>query len=360
MRNWFLCVCLLPALASAQQDSLDIKIGQMIIMGLDDFNKLERNQPMFDEIRQGLLGNVIIYGKHINKKNPQEELKDITRHIQKIAPIPVIIGIDEEGGKVNRLKPEFGFPKTRSAHYLGKVDKEDSTRFYARAVGRNLTDLGINMNFAPNVDLNLNPANPIIGMKERSFSGDMKRVTKHAAWVLDEQRKAGVINVLKHFPGHGSSASDTHLGMADVTDAWKIQELYPYKELIAQDKVRAVMTAHIVNERLDSTRVPATLSREIITGLLRDFLGFTGVIISDDMLMHAISRHFGFEEALVRSINAGVDMVMIANNTELTERYTATQINALIKANVQNGTIPEARIDESYKRIMWLKASLKN
>jgi len=359
MRNWFLFIFLLPALASAQQDSLDIKIGQMIIMGLDNFNELKKGEPMFDEIKQGILGNVIIYGKHINKKNPAKSLQEITQHIQKIAPIQAFIGIDEEGGKVNRLKPEFGFPKTRSAQYLGTLDREDSTRYYARTVAGNLRELGINMNFAPNVDLNLNPANPIIGMKERSYSGDMRLVTKQAGWVIDEQKKAGVINVLKHFPGHGSSASDTHLGIADVSDSWKIQELYPYKELIAQNKVQAVMTAHIVNQRLDTTRVPATLSREIITGLLREFLGFKGVIMSDDMQMHAISKHFGFEDALVLSINAGVDLVMIANNTELTEQYTATQINAIIKAKVLDGTIPQARIDESYKRIMRLKASLK-
>jgi len=359
MRNWFLFILLLPALSSAQPDSLDIKIGQMIIMGLDNFNTLDKNQPMLKDIESGMLGNIIIYGKHINKRQPEKSLREITHYIQKIAPIPVFIGIDEEGGKVNRLKPDLGFPKTRSAQYLGKIDREDSTRFYARMSAKAMIEVGINMNFAPTVDLNTNPTNPVIAAKERSYSADMKQVAKHADWVIDEQKKQGIVNVIKHFPGHGSSASDTHLDMADVSDTWKIAELYPYKALIDQKKVQVVMTAHIVNERLDASRVPATLSADVIKGILRDFLGYDGVVVSDDMQMHAISKHYGFEEALVMSINAGVDMVMIANNTDLAQLITAAQVHWIIKQKVKDGSIPMSRINESYKRIMRLKASIK-
>ncbi len=360
MRKWLLCLLLSPSVLFAQRDSLDIKIGQMLIMGLDNFNTLDKNQPMLKDIESGILGNIIIYGKHINKRHPEKSLREITHYIQKIAPIPVFIGIDEEGGKVNRLKPAHGFPPTASAQYLGTLDKEDSTRHYARTSAKAMADVGINMNFAPTVDLNTNPANPVIGSKERSYSSDMKRVAKHAGYVIDEQKNQGIVNVLKHFPGHGSSTSDTHLDMADVSDSWQIAELYPYKALIDQKKVEVIMTAHIVNERLDNSRVPATLSADVITGLLRNFLGYEGVVVSDDMQMHAISKHYGFEEALVRCINAGVDMVMIANNTDLAQVVTAAQVHWIIKQKVKDGSIPMSRIDESYRRIMRLKASLKN
>ena len=358
MKKLIVWICLLPNLALAQQDSLDIKIGQMIMMGLDDFKKMEADQPMFRSIENGVIGGVILFGKHVNKRNPSKHLIKITSHIQSIAPIPAFIAIDEEGGKVNRLKPKYGFPKTVSAQYLGDLDDTDSTRHYAASTARIMNDLGINMNLAPNVDVNINTENPVIGLKERSYSEDYREVSKHAGIVVEEQFSKEIINVLKHFPGHGSSASDTHLGIADVSDSWKWEELFPYRTLIDAGNVQAIMTAHIVNERLDETRKPATLSKKIMTELLREFMGFKGVIVSDDMQMHAISKHFGFEEAIVLSINAGVDILMFANNTELTEKITPEYIHGVIKESVASGKISSERIDESYRRIMNLKKEL--
>ena len=346
-------------LCQAQRDSLDIKIGQMIIMGLDNFNQLDTSEPMLADIRNGTLGNVIIYGKHINKKRPTKSLKEITTYIQEIADIPVFIGIDEEGGKVNRLKTRYGFSETRSAQYLGAMDNEDSTRYFAAASGRTMRSLGINMNFAPDLDVNVNPRNPVIGSKERSYSSDPKLVSKHAEFVVQEQSKTDVVNVLKHFPGHGSSTTDTHLGIADVSDSWKFEELFPYKDLMDRNLTPAIMTAHIVNKRLDDSSKPATLSKRIITDLLRGFMGYQGLVISDDMQMHAISKHFGFEEAIILSINAGVDMLMFANNTDLAQRTSPDQLHDMIKRNVILGKIPFNRIDESFQRIMKAKNSLK-
>lgn len=358
MNKLLICFCLLPSLLFAQQDSLDIKIGQMIMMGLDNFTKLDKSQPMFQSIENGTLGGVVLFGKHLNKKNPSKHLKKITEYIQKIAPIPVLISIDEEGGKVNRLKPKYGFPETRSAQYLGDMDNPDSTKYFAGTSAVTMIDLGINMNLAPNVDVNINPENPVIGSKERSYSEDYRMVTKHAGLMIDIQSGKGIINVLKHFPGHGSSASDTHLGIADVSKSWKWEELFPYRSLIDSGNIQVIMTAHIVNDRLDESRKPGTLSKKIMTELLRDFMGFKGVIMSDDMQMHAISKHFGFEEAIILSINAGVDIVTFANNTKLAEKKSVEDIHAIIRENVLNGKISKARIDESYIRIMKLKREL--
>lgn len=358
MNRIVICFYLLPSVVFAQYDSLDIKIGQMIMMGLDDISKLDKSQPMFLSIEKGMLGGVILFGKHINKENPSKHLKAITKHIQRLAPIPVFISIDEEGGKVNRLKPKYGFPKTVSAQYLGNLDDSDSTRYYATSSAITMSDLGINVNFAPNVDVNINPNNPVIGLKERSYSEDYHLVTKHADLMIDEQSRKGIINVLKHFPGHGSSASDTHLGIADVSSSWKWEELFPYQALINSGNIQMIMTAHIVNDRLDESKRPATLSKKIMTELLRDFMGYKGVIISDDMQMHAISKHFGFEETIILGIKAGIDILMYANNTQLNEKITLEYIHGIIKENVLNGQISETRIDESYRRIIKLKKEL--
>ena len=357
MRSGLIVCLLLPQLVFAQIDSLDIKIGQMIIMGLDNFNELNTSEPMLEVIEEGKLGNLILYTKHINPSDPVRSLQEITKYLQEISPIPLFIGIDEEGGRVNRLKERYGFPATASAQYLGSLESRDSTIRYANSTGEVLSRLGINMNFAPNVDVNVNPSNPVIGSKERSYSSDPDVVAQQAHWVMQAQRRHGVVNVIKHFPGHGSSTADTHLGMADVSDSWVIEELYPFGNLINYSQVDAVMTAHIVNEKLDESRLPATLSRRIVTDLLRGFMGYDGIVISDDMQMHAISQHYGFEEAIVLSINAGVDMLMFANNTALADRVEPEDIHAMIKRNVLNGNIPEARIEESFDRIMKVKRS---
>lgn len=349
----------IPSLSWAQTDSLDIKIGQMIIIGLDDFNKLDKKEPIFHSIRTGTVGNIIIFEKHINPKKPAKSLKEITDYINLIAPIKPLIGIDEEGGKVNRLKPKYGFPKTVSAQYLGDLHNEDSTRYYASSSAIIMKSLGINMNFAPTVDVKLNPKNPVIAKPERSYSADPDTVSFQAGIMIDEQSKYGIINVLKHFPGHGSSNSDSHYGMADVTDTWKIDELFPYNTLIREGKVKAIMTAHIVNGQLDEERNPATLSEKIVTGLLRDFLRFEGVIFSDAMEMQAISKHYGTEEAVVKAINAGVDIVMFGNNGNLADEIRPFEIHDMIKRNVIQGNIPLSRIDESFRRIMKLKNSIK-
>ncbi|MEM7297496.1 MAG: glycoside hydrolase family 3 N-terminal domain-containing protein, partial [Bacteroidota bacterium] len=261
----------------------------------------------------------------------------------------------EEGGWVSRLKTRYGFPKTVSAEYLGNIDNADSTRFYASQIANLLDSFGINMNYAPVLDVNLNPQNPVIGKIERSFSPDYDEVIKHANWVIEEHQESNVIPVLKHFPGHGSSKTDTHLGITDVTSTWQLEELYPYSALIDSGKVSAVMTAHIVNSTLDRSKNPATLSKKVVTGLLRDFLKYNGVIISDDMQMGAIDNEYGIKEAVRLSIEAGVDILMFANNVIDENRVSSTTIHNLIKDLVKEEVISQERIASSYARIMKLK-----
>jgi beta-N-acetylhexosaminidase len=221
-----------------------------------------------------------------------------------------------------------------------------------------LAGLGININFGPVVDLASNPNNPIIAKHGRAFSANEDSVTLLAKEFIKEHHKMGVLTSVKHFPGHGSSKDDTHLGVADVTNTWEERELKPYQALIDSGYVDAVMTSHIVNKKLDRAGNPGTLSADILTGILRTKLKFNGVIFTDDMQMHAITENFGLEQSIKMAINGGVDIMTFSNNISGSEQRTVDKVHAIIKTLVTRGDVSEARIDESFRRIMKLKARL--
>ncbi|WP_172352344.1 glycoside hydrolase family 3 protein [Mesorhizobium sp. NZP2298] len=178
-----------------------------------------------------------------------------------------------------------------------------------------LSDVGFNLNLAPVVDVNVNPANPIIGKLGRSFSADPQTVEAYAKVFVEAHRAKGVLTALKHFPGHGSSTKDSHKGMADVSKTWSDKELLPYKNLIASGDVDMVMSAHVINDKLSfSTEIPSSLSRATLTGLLRDNMPFKGVVISDDMQMQAITDNISFEDSVLRAVRAGNDILIFAND----------------------------------------------
>lgn len=335
--------------------SLEVMIGQMIITGIGDFSYITDEEKILAEIEKGYLGGVVLFEKNINRNSPKKQLIRTIDSLQARSAVPLFVTIDEEGGRVNRLKPKYGFPKTAYAQDLGELNNLDSTAFYAAKTAGLLSELGINVNLAPNVDVNVNPKNPVIGAMGRSYSADEHKVAQQAAQVVKTHRDHGVLTVLKHFPGHGSSHADTHLGIADVSQYWQFRELMPYKILLDSGLVDAVMTAHIVNEHLDENKLPATLSPFIVNNILRKVLGYNGVVFSDDMQMHAISHHYGFEQSIKMAIEAGVDMLMFANMVEESERKTPTQIHSTILKLVESGEISTDRIRASYDRIMTLK-----
>lgn len=354
MKNRLIILLILISNGVYAQDSLDIKIGQMILTG---FPKAEVDPALLEAVRNGKVGSVIIFEKNIPVKNSYLNLKKITWAYQQAAPIPLFIAIDQEGGRVNRLKEKYGFPRSVSAATLGKSTL-DSVKFYGELTAATLAALGININFAPVVDIASNPDNPIIAKVERAYSKNADSVALYAEAFISEHRKLGVFTALKHFPGHGSSKTDTHLDMTDITNTWTEQELTPYIKLIQNGLVDAVMTAHIVNGRLDQDKLPATLSPKIINGLLRRGLRFDGVVFSDDMQMHAISKHYSLEESIKLAILAGVDILCFTNNIQGSQERTVDKVHAIIRNFVQDGTIPVSRIDESFGRIMALKRRL--
>jgi beta-N-acetylhexosaminidase len=267
--------------------------------------------------------------------------------------MPLLIAVDQEGGQIVRLTTQRGFPATISHAELGKLNDLEVTRARSKAMAETLVAAGVNLNLAPVVDVAVNPRNPIISAYGRSFSADPEVVAAQAAAFIDGHHDAGIRCTLKHFPGHGSSRSDTHLGFVDVTDTWSEAELIPYRKLIEAGKADAVMTAHIFNRNLDP-ELPSTLSLAVVTGLLREKLGYDGVVISDDLQMRAISDLFRLDRAIELAILAGVDIVAIGQNLI----YQGTAAEMFLKTvyrMLETGTITETRIDASYRRIARLK-----
>lgn len=348
---------LVSASAFAQlRDSLDIKIGQMLLIG---YPGPELDSTVLQEVRDGKVGSIILFEKNVPKTTTAfYTLKKVLWTYQKAAPIPLLVTIDQEGGRVNRLKDKYGFPKSITAQASGKAKSIDSVRFNAESIASNLAGLGFNVNFAPVVDVAVNPANPVIVKSGRSFSASADSVTMLAKEYIIPHRKFGVITVLKHFPGHGSSQDDTHFGVADVTKTWTTEELKPYKELLQAGYVDAIMSAHIVNKNLDPAGYPGTLSNRILDSLLRKTLGYNGVVFSDDMQMHAISKQYGLEESIKLAVNAGIDILCFSNNIQNTEQRNVDIVHGIIKKMVLSGDIKRERIDQSYRRVMKLKAKL--
>jgi len=306
------------------------------------------------DLAQGLVGGVIMFTWSGNLQSPTQ-IAHLSAELQNRATIPLLLAIDQEGGRVARLGASNGFSSTPSAYTLGTVlNRESETRSAAATMAGWFLETGLNANLAPVVDVNVNPASPAIGALQRSFSADPVTVAQHASWFIDEFRRKGIITTLKHFPGHGSATGDSHLGFTDVTTTWSARELEPYTGLMASQSVDAVMTGHLFNATLDSL-YPATLSNATIDGMLRGQLGYQGVVVSDEMSMKAISSHYGLEEAMVLAVQAGVDILLYNSNLDSTGRSLARRVIEVIERAVRDGSIAPARIDRSFERIMALK-----
>lgn len=343
-----------------QAVDLDMMIGQMLMVGFRGTD-LTPSHPIADDIRRRNLGGVVLFDYDValqkggrNITSPRQ-LKKLTAQLQMMSDTPLLIAVDQEGGRVGRLKEKYGFPATLSASELGSHHFDTVVTYeHSKMMAWQLFDAGINMNLAPVVDLCANPDNPVIAKLERCFSADPEQVSAHAAAFIKAHHEQGIYCCLKHFPGHGSSTADSHLGLVDVTETWTEQELEPYRKLIKSGDVDAVMTAHVFNKKLDAD-YPATLSKATIGGILREKLGFDGVVVSDDMQMGAIADHYGLETAIEKAILAGVDILVFGNNLNYDPEITQKALE-IIQTAVRSGKISEERIRQSFDRIQWLKS----
>lgn len=344
--------------------SLSEKVAQMVVLGFRGTDTAHNAQLVSDLVETGI-GGVILFEHNIapvlDGVDSRAVLRQLCAELQCVVRDAgreqLIIAIDQEGGMVNRLKPKYGFPASVSAQYLGELNCEDTTRSYYAAMADALVDVGINVNFGPSVDLNINPQCPVIGRIGRSFSCSESVVNRHAGFFIDEHHRRGIRTSLKHFPGHGSSMQDSHLGFTDVTETWTKRELGPYKYFIDRGLCDMVMVSHTFNAKLDP-QYPATLSRRTVDSLLRQQMGYQGLVVTDDMNMKAITANYSFAEAMALTINAGVDLIIISNNIKGADNHGAQHIVDTIVDLVERGVVPRSRIDESYDRIMSFKRDL--
>ena len=331
------------------------QIARMLLVGFRGTTPEEASATLAD-IRERSLGGVLLFdidvptGARVRNIVSPGQLRELTDALRAAAgDRGLIIAVDQEGGHVARLGPDRGFPATISAADLGSRADLDYTRAAAVELAGTLVDAGIDLNLAPVVDLNLNPANPIIGALGRSFGPDPELVVAQAEAFISGHRAVGVRTALKHFPGHGSAAADTHLGVVDVTGLWREVELEPFRRIIADGLCDSVLTAHVFNAQLDAAR-PATLSAPIVTGMLRDRLGWDGVVISDDLQMGAIRQQFGYDKAVALALEAGVDLLTIANQQVFEEGIVSRTVD-LVEELVRSGRIGEDRIAASVARL---------
>ncbi|HMB15983.1 MAG TPA: glycoside hydrolase family 3 protein [Pelovirga sp.] len=338
--------------------TLDEKIGQMVMVGFRR-TALADDHVILRDIRHHHLGGVILFDYDValnqadrNIRSP-EQLKRLVASLQDAATIPLLVAVDQEGGRVVRLKPVHGFAPKPSHAELGRNGDLQATYAAGKNIAATLAEMGINVNFAPVVDLCSNPDNPVIARLDRCFSDQSDSVIRHARQFIQAHQDHGVISVIKHFPGHGSSHGDSHLGFTDVSISWTPAELTPYVDLIGAGRVNALMTAHVFNITLDADH-PATLSYPTTTGILREQLGFDGVIFSDDLQMKAITEHYGLDQAVQLALEAGIDILLFGNNLDYDPEIVARVVH-IIRDLVATGVICESRIDESYRRIMRLK-----
>ena len=345
-----------------KEEHLDLWIGQMLMVGFRGTD-LKEGDPFLQSVRDLHLGGVVLFDRDVPTRSPvrnivsPEQVQELTAQLQAVAEVPLLIAIDQEGGQIARLKARHGFSATPSQAELGRWDDQERTRSSAREVGELLASLGINLNFAPVLDLAVNPDNPIIAALERSYGAEPDRVERHARWTIQEFHRAGVLSAVKHFPGHGASKEDSHLGLPDVTHLWSETELEPFSALLSEQLPDLVMMAHLYSAQWDET-YPATLSDAVITGMLRQQLGFQGVVVSDDMKMGAIAQNYSLEESIELAVKAGVDILLFGNNSSIYDLQIAQKAVNILRDLVESGTLSRERIEESYQRISDLKEKL--
>ncbi|MCB1489645.1 MAG: hypothetical protein KDJ88_19570 [Bauldia sp.] len=332
------------------------KIGQMIIVG---FPGTEPNQPWPIKaaamIADGRIGGVILFGHNVRNPKQVQRLTGAMREAG--GGLPPFVTVDQEGGYIQRFKRRQGFKGLpSSARTISQKGLCYAWAAYLDA-GRELASLGINVNFGPVVDLNVNPGNPAIGRLRRSYGVDPQTVAEFARQFIAAHAAAGVLTVAKHFPGHGSAVLDPHKRVVDISKTWRPEELEVFADLVRDNAVPMIMVGHLIHPRFSDGDRPASLSRRAITGELRGRLGFQGLIVTDDLGMEAITDRYRPEEAAVMAVRAGAD-VMIFANQRAGDNDLVDRVIARVSGAVAAGDVPESNLDRSYERIVAAKRKL--
>ena len=277
-----------------------------------------------------------------NIVSPDQVLKLSLAFREAAAPTIPIISIDQEGGAVARLDAANGFSDWMSAAEMAFFAMTDADAFdYFLTRAREMMSVGINLNLGPVLDLNVNPLNPIIGALDRSFGKDPATVVRLASAFVHAHHAAGVMTCGKHFPGHGSSTTDSHQEQTDINATWTEQELVPFREMASLGNLDSVMTSHVIHRRFsDGEDRPVSLSRKG-TALACAEIGFDGPILTDDLQMRAITDHYGQSEAAVAALKAGNTFLIYANHREANTIDTAAEVNSGLRAALSTGELDD-------------------
>ena len=338
--------------------SLNQLVGQLIIAG---FRGTEANHhsDIVRHIHDFNLGGIILYdedleigGRGTRNIKSQNQIWELTQQLQSYSDDGLLVAIDQEGGSVTRLKPDYGFPELSSWNHIGLLDNILMTEQFANSVSDSLKICGINLNLAPVLDLDYG-AETIIGKSNRALSSEPKKVIEHAEIFINALKKNNIISCGKHFPGQGSASGDTHEGVTDISETWNVADLFPYSELVQSGNLDMINVAHIFNKKMDH-KFPASLSKIIINNVLRKNLGFTGVVMCDDPSMKAISDNYNLEQTFELMLNAGIDLFCLGNNLSYDKNYISKSVLALCNL-VKTNKISENRIYESINRVHALK-----
>ncbi|WP_179632035.1 beta-N-acetylhexosaminidase [Clostridium peptidivorans] len=324
--------------------TIDEKIGQMLMVGVEGYNLNDNSKKL---IKEHKVGGFIIFDENVQSTEQLLALVNSLKKENADNNIPLFFSLDEEGGKVTRMPKEFKRLPTNKA--VGQINNSDFSNKIGRTIADEIKSFGFNMNFSPVLDVNSNPKNPVIG--SRSFGANSDIVSNLGVETMKGIQSENVIPVVKHFPGHGDTSVDSHIGLPTVNNdlnRLKSFELVPFTKAI-ENGADAVMIAHILLPKIDKDN-PSSMSKIIITDILRDNLKFDGVVITDEMTMGAIIKNYNIGKAAIKSVNAGTDIILVGHdyNNEI------EVINAL-KDAVSKGEISDKRINESVHRILKLK-----
>lgn len=326
-----------------EEMTIEEKIGQMIFVS---FRYPELNEVMRGNLTTVQPGGFILFKENVNTC---QSTKDLIQEIQSFVDVPMFFGIDQEGGRVQRIKEmeDCNILTVPPMYDVGKTNRPELSYQVGTVLGEELKPFGINLDFAPSLDIFSNPENTVIG--NRAFGTDADTVIRMGLPMMDGLQDAGMIPVVKHFPGHGDTTEDSHTTLPVVNkrkEELLANELKPFQAAIEKN-VPMMMVAHIALPQLTNDLTPASLSKEIITNLLKEEMGYQGIVITDALDMKAITDQYGTEESVLMAIDAGVDILLMPPESREAQ-------NAMMKA-YQNKTLTEKRIDQSVSKILTLK-----
>lgn len=365
----------------ASELSMQERIGQLLMVGFHGTSPQDEGvRTVIAQAKDGLIGGVALYRYNIEGHQQLRELLTAIRNAP--TPLPLFISVDQEGGRVQRLHAKNGFQDFASAKTVAQWNDPTAVRAHYTEMASVLHGLGINFDCAPCVDLDGTPPCPVIGGMERSYADSPTVVAACAEQFIDTFRSAGIIACVKHYPGHGRAIGDSHTGLIDITQSWTEEELEPYRILQSRGKLDAIMTAHLCHQRIDAG-VPCTFSPTWIR-TLREQIGFSGVIVTDDLHMGAVLHAHTLSDNVVRAIAAGHDLLFFSNNplasqargvrhderastsrstqspaeSSVPDSSLPTKVQEIVTRGLRDGQIQEQHITAAVDRIGALKQRL--